>query len=258
MSRLQDRIAIISGAASQIGIGRAIALAYAREGARLVLLDVDSDGLEATAESCRGLGVEALAVACDVAYTDAVDDAVQQALDRFGRIDVLASNAGIARLKPFVDLTDADIDQVMGVNFGGTARLIRAVAPGMLERGAGSIVCISSIAGSPWGWKDHAPYSASKAAIEGLVRALAVEFGPAGVRVNAIAPGAVRTHQTLDEVNSVGEAGLESLPPRVPLRRVGRPEDIATLAVVLAGEDSAYVTGQTLIADGGITLGLLA
>lgn len=184
-----------------------------------------------------------------------MEAAIDRAHERFGPVEVLVSNAGIARLKAFVELTDADIDQVMGVNFGGAIRLIRAAAPKMLERRAGSIVCISSIAGCAWGWGTHAHYSASKAAIEGLVRALAVEFGPAGVRVNAIAPGAVRTAQTLDEVNSVGEEGLRAIAGGIPLRRVGDPADIAAMVMALASADAAYLTGQTVIVDGGITIG---
>lgn len=253
--RFQDRHVVISGAASQIGIGRAIALAFAGQGARLTLLDVETEGLEKTAAQATQAGAEVEFIACDCGRTDPVEAAIDRAHERFGPVDVLVSNAGIARLKAFVELTDADIDQVMGVNFGGAIRLIRAAAPKMLERHTGSIVCISSIAGCAWGWGAHAHYSASKAAIEGLVRALAVEFGPAGVRVNAIAPGAVRTAQTLDEVNSVGEEGLRAIAGGIPLRRVGDPADIAAMVMALASDDAAYLTGQTIIVDGGITVG---
>jgi 3-oxoacyl-[acyl-carrier protein] reductase len=125
----------------------------------------------------------------------------------------------------------------------------------MTERGAGAIVNFSSLMGHPWGWSDHVHYSASKAAIEGLTRALAVELGPHGIRVNAVAPGFIVTAQSTSREHSVGPEGLELAVPYIPLRRIGQPEDISDVVLFLASDAARYVTGQVLLADGGITLG---
>lgn len=253
--RFTERVALITGAASEIGIGRQTALAFAREGAKLVIVDVDEKGLARTRDELRESGTDVLSVVADVADTAAVGRLQKDVADRFGAVDCLISNAGIARVRRFVDLTDAELDRVMAVNFGGAVKLIRVFAKAMLDRGSGSIISISSIAGGPWGWKDHAHYSASKAAIEGLTRALAVEFGPRGVRVNAIAPGVIRTAQSSDPVNSVGEEGLVSIAGMIPLRRVGDPAEVARFILALCSDDASYLTGQTVVYDGGITLG---
>lgn len=246
---------VVTGAASQIGIGRATALAFAKAGARLALCDLDGKGLHQTEAQVADCGAEVLAQVADVADTAAVNAFVSAAQERFGGIDSVICNAGIARRKAFAELTDDDIHAVMNTNFGGCYRLIRAAAPAMHERGGGSAICLSSVMGGAWGWKEHASYSASKAAIEGLVRALAVELGPQNIRVNAIAPGAIRTAQSTDSINSVGEDGLAAMAEMVPLRRVGKPEEIAAIAMLLASDYSSYLTGQTLVVDGGITLG---
>ncbi|WP_421717283.1 SDR family NAD(P)-dependent oxidoreductase [Algiphilus sp.] len=256
MAEFAGKTVVVTGAANPIGIGRAIAEAFSREGARLALLDTDEAGLEATADSVCALGGEALVARCDVSDGAAVTAALDAARRAFDGVDVVVCNAGIARRRPFLELTESQLDQVMSVNFGGCFRLIQGALPDLIDRG-GSAVCISSIAGWPWGWRRHADYSASKAAIEALVRALAAEFAPQGVRVNAIAPGAVRTGQTTDAVNSVGEEGLAAIATQIPLRRVGEPAEIADVALFLASVRARYLTGQTLVVDGGITLGPL-
>lgn len=254
----KDKVVLISGAASQIGIGHAMACAFAREGARLAIMDIDAEGLAATEATLRELGAEVSAQVADTALTSAVDAAVKHFIGQFGRVDVLVSNAGIARAKPFPEIRDDEFDQVMSVNFGGARRLARSVAPNMLQRGNGVVICISSIAGGAWGWANHSHYSASKAAIEGLVRALAVELGPQGIRVVGVAPGVIRTAQTTDAVNSVGTDGLAALAGLIPLRRVGEPADIADFVLALASSRSRYLTGQTIVVDGGVTLGGLS
>ena len=256
MAEFSGKTVMVSGAANPIGIGCATAEAFAREGADVALLDVDAAGLAATADAVRALGARAVTAVCDVGDGDAVADALAATREGLGPVDIVVCNAGIARRRPFLELTESQLGEVMGVNFGGTFRLIHGALPDLIERG-GSAVCISSIAGWPWGWRRHADYSASKAAIEGLVRALAAEFAPRGVRLNAIAPGAVRTGQTTDAENSVGEEGLAAIADQVPLRRVGEPADIADVALFLAGHRARYLTGQTLVVDGGITLGPL-
>lgn len=258
MASQQGQVVFITGAASPIGIGRATALAFAQQGARLVLTDVDEANLHDTARLCSEAGTEALPVRADVSRTDEVQAAVAAGLECFGQIDALVANAGIARRKRFVDLTDDDVAEVMETNFGGAWRCARAVLPGMLERGAGCIVSVSSLMGSPWGWTEHVPYSASKAAIEGMTRALANELGPRGIRVNAVSPGFIRTNQSLDSVNSGGEEGMRESVGYVPLRRIGNPEDIADVIVFVCSPAARYLTGQVLLIDGGITLGDLS
>jgi 3-oxoacyl-[acyl-carrier protein] reductase len=173
----------------------------------------------------------------------------------FGSVDVLVNNAGIARRAAFSTMSEEEFRRTLDVNLGGCFNCARAVVPGMLARGAGAIINVSSLMGSPWGWAEHAHYSASKAAIEGLTRGLAVELGPYGIRVNGVAPGYIRTAQSTDQVHSVGSEGLELAAPFIPLRRVGEPGEVADVVLFLASEDARYVTGQTLLTDGGITLG---
>ncbi|TQF00628.1 MAG: SDR family oxidoreductase [Spiribacter salinus] len=256
MNEFSGRTVLISGAANPIGIGRATAEAFAREGANLALLDVDAEGLKTTAAAVHALGANAITTVCNVAKTNEVARAIAETRTNFGMVDVVICNAGIARRRPFLELTKSQLNEVMSVNFGGSCNLIQGALPDLIVRG-GSVVCISSIAGSPWGWRRHADYSASKAAIEGMVRALAAEFAPQGVRMNAIAPGAIRTGQTTDAINSVGEEGLAALASQVPLQRIGDPADIADVALFLAGHRARYITGQTLVVDGGVTLGAL-
>ena len=180
---------------------------------------------------------------------------LRAAIARFGRIDVLVNNAGIAKKKPFVALTDEEWRRTIDVNLGGTMHCARAVVPHMVERGGGRIVNVSSLMGGWWGWAEHAHYNASKAGIEGLTRGLAMELGPAGITVNAVAPGFVRTAQSTSREHSLGPEGLELAVPYIPLRRIGQPDDIAEVILFLASDAARYVTGQTLLADGGVTLG---
>jgi 3-oxoacyl-[acyl-carrier protein] reductase len=191
----------------------------------------------------------------DVSDRASVEAMVAECERVHGRVDVLVNNAGIAKKARFVELTDEQVAATMGVNFGGTLNCSRAVAPGMVERGAGAIVSFSSLMGHPWGWNEHVHYSASKAAIEGLTRALAVELGPAGVRVNAVAPGFIETAQSTSREHSVGPEGLKLAIPYIPLGRIGDPADVAEVVLFLASDAARYITGQVLLVDGGITLG---
>jgi 3-oxoacyl-[acyl-carrier protein] reductase len=252
---LTGKVVLVTGAGSQIGIGRVIALTAAARGAQVFANDVVPDDLEKTVEQVRSAGGEVTGHASDVADQEAVERMVAEAERVYGRVDILVNNAGIAKKARFVDLSENELRRTMDVNFGGTYNCSRAVARGMIGRGGGSIVNFSSLMGHPWGWNEHVHYSASKAAIEGLTRALAVELGPLGVRVNAVAPGFVVTAQSTSREHSVGPEGLELAVPYIPLRRIGQPDDIAEVVLFLASDAARYVTGQTLLADGGITLG---
>ena len=251
-------VTLITGAASSLGIGRATALELARPGEGLALADVDADELEETAQLCADRGAEVATAIVDVSDTGSVDRGVATFVRRFGQIDALVANAGIARRRPFVNITDREWSEVMETNFGGVWRCARAVLPAMIARRTGRVVSVSSLMGSPWGWSEHVHYSASKAAIEGLTRALAVEAGPSGVTVNAVAPGFIRTKQSLDAVNSGGDEGMRRSVGFIPLRRIGGPEEIAEVIAFLCSDAARYMTGQVLLIDGGITLGDLS
>jgi 3-oxoacyl-[acyl-carrier protein] reductase len=255
VGRFDGKVVFLTGAGSASGIGRATALAFAREGARIAANDVTTDDLAETVNLVRAAGAEADAFQADVSKAAEVHRAVAAATERFGEIDILVSNAGIAKRKAFVELTDEEWRRTIDVNLGGAMHCARAVAPQMISRGSGRIISLSSLMGGWWGWSEHVHYNASKSGIEGLTRGLAMELGPHGVTVNAVAPGFVWTAQSMSVEHSVGPEGLALAVPYVPLRRIGDPEDIAEVVLFLASDASRYITGQTLLVDGGITLG---
>lgn len=252
---LSKKVVLITGAASSIGIGRATALAFAQAGARIAVNDIDSDGLMKTVEALRNLGADAEGYPANVADAQDVDQMVTSVEDRFGHIDILINNAGIARKKNFADISGQEWDHLMNINLGGTRNCSQAVMKGMLARSSGRIVNVSSLMGGWWGWAEHVHYSASKAAIEGLTRALAVELGPLGITVNGVAPGFVLTEQSLSVEHSAGPDKMNLAAPFIPLRRIGQPEDIAEVILFLASDAARYITGQVILVDGGLTLG---
>jgi 3-oxoacyl-[acyl-carrier protein] reductase len=258
MARFDGKTIFLTGAGSVTGIGRATGLAFAREGAQIAAADITTDDLAETVALLQAEGARAEAYVCDVADGPAVRRAVAAAEAALGPVDILVNNAGIAKKKPFTELTEDEWRRTIDVNLGGTINGCQAVLPGMVERGYGRIVNLSSLMGGWWGWFEHAHYNASKAAIEGLTRGLAMEFGPHGICVNAVAPGFIWTAQALSREHSVGPEGLKLCEPYIPLRRVGQPDDIAAVILFLASDEARYVTGQTILADGGITLGDLA
>ncbi len=253
--RQEPRTVLITGAGSAIGIGRATASAFAEQGSRLALNDVVERDLAETVDLIRSMGGEAEGFVADVSDPRAVDRMVADAQSRFGPIEVLVNNAGIARKRAFPDMSDEEWQETLSVNLGGTMHCCRAVAPVMIARGVGRIVNVSSLMGSSWGWAQHVHYNASKAGIEGLTRGLALELGPAGITVNAVAPGFIETAQSLSVEHSAGPEKMQMAAPLITLRRIGQPSDIAGVIVFLASDASRYVTGQVLLVDGGLTLG---
>ncbi len=252
---LAGKVALVTGVGSQIGIGRAIAKALAVEGAVIAANDVVADDLEQTVAELRAAGADVSSHLADISSRAAVRAMVAEAEQLHGRIDILVNNAGIAKRAPVVAMSEDEYRRTLDVNLGGCFACSQAAAPGMIERRAGRIVNISSLMGSAWGWDEHVHYNAAKAGIEGLTRGLAVELGPYGVTVNAVAPGFIWTAQSTSRDHSVGPEGLEIAKEYVPLRRIGTPEDIADVVLFFASDAARYVTGQTLLADGGITLG---
>jgi 3-oxoacyl-[acyl-carrier protein] reductase len=253
MTNETPRIVIVTGAG--IGIGQATAKAFASAGDHVIVTDIlETEGAK-TAGDIVAAGGSAEFIAYDVRSTEATDALVADIERRFGRIDVVVANAGIAHRTPLAELSDAKWDLTFDIDLKGIFRLVRAAAPGMRRRKAGSIVALSSIMGVAYGWDEHVHYSAAKSGVVGLVRALAVELARDGVRVNGLAPGYIRTAQLLSEENSLGAEGAEKAAEFIPMGRLGTPEDIADVIAFLASKGARYMTGQVLVVDGGLLVG---
>lgn len=250
MIDLRDKVAVITG--SSRGIGRSIAESYAKAGARVVVSSRRADSCEPVAEALRREGHDAVAIPCHIAHKDQLQALADRTVERFGRIDVLVCNAALNPVYgPMSSLTDEAYDKIMDANVKGTWWLCNMVIPQMARQGGGSVILLSSIAGLR-GSTTIGCYGISKAAEAALARNLALEWGPSNVRVNAIAPGLIATDfaKALIE-DPVRRARVEE---RTPLRRIGRPEEIAGVALFLASDLSSFVTGQVIVADGGDTV----
>lgn len=246
---LSGRVAFVTGAGK--GLGRAIAQGLAEAGANLVLVARTQADLEAAAADARALGRRALVQVADATRTEQVDAAVDAAIDAFGRIDVLVHAAGGSLRKASVDITDEEWDAVIAANLTSAFKVCRAVGRRMLAQGSGSIINLASTAGVR-GRAGNAPYSASKAAVINLSRALAMEWARQGVRVNVLAPGRFLTPLTEAEMSDPGK--YAAFVRQVPLGRIGQPHELKEIAVWLASDASSYVTGSTITLDGGQTL----
>lgn len=248
--RLRDKAAIVVGGA--MGMGRAIAVAFAREGARIVIADVAEEAGRAAAGEIAQSGADVLFVPTDISDAAQVESMVAAAVDRLGRVDVLHVNAGIQSRTEDKRAHELGIDfweRTMAVNLRGSWLCCKVVIPHMLEQGGGSIILI----GSPTGWLGVAPgstaYSASKGGVIGLTRVMAADYARDGIRVNSILPGTTDTHMIREWTTDPAMA--EQLAEAIPLGRIGRPEDMAGLAVFLASDESAFCTGGLYAADGG-------
>jgi NAD(P)-dependent dehydrogenase (short-subunit alcohol dehydrogenase family) len=244
---LDGKVALVTGAGQ--GLGIAIASALGAHGAAVVLADLDAAACESAAAGLCARGVDAVAVTCDVGDATAIDRLVRIALGWRGRIDILVCNAGIqGPAGPLGAVTDADWERVFDVNLRGCARLANHLLPAMARHETSSVVFMSSIAGLR-GNRSIGLYGMTKAALSQLARNLAVEWGPRGVRINAIAPGLIRTPLAADLV-AAPEFMMRRL-AATPLRRIGEPHEIAGVAVMLASAAGGFITGQTLVVDGG-------
>jgi 3-oxoacyl-[acyl-carrier protein] reductase len=254
MFDLTDRVAVITGAAS--GIGAATARVFAEAGADIGIAWYPGDPHDVglVRDAVEATGRRAIVCEVDVRDSAQVDALVERCVNELGRVDIAVANAGIARTVPLEELDDDAWYQTVDVDLTGVWRVFRAVLPHMRRAGYGRLIATSSVAGTVSGWPLHPQYAAAKAALVGLVRNLAVDYGPDSITANAVAPGVIETPQSLDPVNSLGPDGVAAVAPKVPVRRVGTPEDIAYLYQFLASEQSGYVTGQLIVADGARSL----
>ena len=245
-----DQVVVVSGASR--GIGRAIAQGFAQRGAQVIITGRQLSTLRQTADSMRAQGGKVDHAVCDVSQPEDIARLVQQSLKQHGRIDTLVNVAGVNRRKPALEITEEDYDFVLNINLKGAFLLSQAVGRHMLARGTGSQINVASL-NTDRPLKHVAPYAMSKSAMGHMTRALALEWGPGGVRVNAIAPGFILTDLT--EKLWSDEAMQAWGKANTPQRRLGRPEDMVGTAIFLASQASAFMTGQVLYVDGGFTAG---
>lgn len=244
---LSGKVAIITGAAR--GIGRACAESFAREGAKVVLADIDETRGRDAAAALVGAGAEASFVVCDVGDSSQVSGLIAAALDAYGGVDVLVNNAGILHAADFLEVTEFDFDRLMRVNLKGSFLVGQAAARQMVEGGrGGAIVNLSSI-GAVLAAPFQAAYNVSKGGVAQLTRVMALSLAPHGIRVNAVGPGTIGTEMTMDML--ADEALRRRILSRTPLGRVGEPAEVAAVAVFLASEEASYITGQTVYCEGG-------
>jgi 2-keto-3-deoxy-L-fuconate dehydrogenase len=251
--RLQGKIALITGAGA--GIGEASVLRFCREGASVVASDRDGAAAERVAEAARKAGGEAHALACDVTHLDDCKAVVKWARERYGRIDTLFNVAGIVHGGTMLQAHVHDLRKAFEVNIMGMFHMARQVLPVMIGQGGGCILNVGSVAG-PRAVKDRGVYSITKSAVIGFTKSIAMDFVDQNIRCNVICPGTVETPSWRERVkqSSDPEAALKMMIARQPMGRVGQPEEIAGLAVYLASDEAAYLTGQPVYIDGGMTM----
>jgi dehydrogenase/reductase SDR family protein 4 len=251
MFSLSGKVALVTG--SSRGIGKAIAVALAAQGAKVVVSSRTSEASDNAAAEIRDQGGEAVAIPCDIKHRKELESLVDKSLEAYGQIDTLVCNAAVnPYLGPLIEIDDSAYDRTMDTNVKNTLWLCNRVLPQMAERRSGSVIIVSSIAGLK-GTSSLGVYALSKAAEIQLARNLAVEWGDRNIRVNSIAPGLIRTDfsRALWENPEVYAATISSY----PLRRIGEPKDVAGAAVFLASDAAEFVTGQTIVVDGGSTIG---
>lgn len=246
---LTDRVCVVTGAASPRGIGRATAELFALHGARTVILDLDE---EAAAGAAAELGGAHRGYACNVTDKAACDAAMAKIIDAFGRVDVLVNNAGITQPVKTLDIDDKGYDAILDVNLRGTLYMSQVVIPHMQKQKSGSIVCMSSVSAQRGGGIFGGPhYSAAKAGVLGLAKAMAREFGPDNIRVNSVTPGLIQTDITAGKLN---DAMRVKILEGIPMNRLGNAEDVARACLFLASDLASYTTGAVIDVNGGMLI----
>jgi 3-oxoacyl-[acyl-carrier protein] reductase len=245
LKSLARRVAVVTGGAS--GVGEGIATVLAREGASVGIADIDGDGAERLAATLRSEGLDVAAFEVDLVERSSVDAVAAAVHDRWGSIDILSANAGIYPNAALEEVDDSFVDRVMDLNFKGALHSIQSCLAAMREQGYGRVVLTSSITGTHVGAERYSVYGASKAAILGLMRGLALEVVRDGITINAILPGNVRT----PIVEALDEEYMEWTLRAIPMGRLAEPEELGWAVRFLASEEASYITGQTLVLDGG-------
>ena len=244
--RLKDKVCVITGAAQ--GIGEACAMQFANEGAKVVVSDVQIEKGEAVAKAIRNAGGEAIFFACDVSQKSDCVDLIQAAVDAFGSVDVHLSNAAIIAAKEFLDITEEDWEQTVGVNLNGFFYAGQAAAAQMVKQGSGNIINMSSI-NAVVAIPTATPYTVCKGGVLQLTKSMALSLAPHGIRVNAVGPGTIATE--MGKTMMSNPAAKKRVLSRTPLGRTGEPDEVASVCVFLASDDASYITGETIYCDGG-------
>ncbi len=247
MAMLDGKVALITGAAR--GIGRAIAEELARQGADIIVGDLQADWCAETVAAVEALGRKASGLALNVADAASVEAGVAEALEVFGRIDICVNNAGITRDTLLIRMSEEDWDAVLDINLKGTFLMTKAIARPMMRQRSGAIVNIASIIGLI-GNAGQCNYAASKAGVIALTKSTAKELAARGIRVNAVAPGFIQSKMT----DALSEEVRQQMLDNIPLKRFGSPEDVARVVAFLAGDTASYITGQTLSVNGGMAM----
>lgn len=252
--RLKDKVAIVTGGGN--GIGRAIAELFAAEGAAVTVAEIEQETGQEVAAQITAKGGRALALAADTSDSEAAQAAAAATLDAFGRIDILVNNAAAFVFGSVEEVTKADWDRVFGVNVIGYANMVRACLPAMRDAGQGAVVNVASVS-SFVAQPRFIPYNTSKGAVSQLTRCLAMDLAPDNIRVNGICPGAIHTRATDRHIAGLGldpEQSYKEFGDAALMKRMGRPEEIASVALFLATADSSFMTGAHIVVDGGATL----
>ena len=244
--RLKDKVCVITGAAQ--GIGEACAMRFANEGAKVVVSDVQIEKGEAVAKAIRNAGGEAIFFACDVSQKSDCVDLIQAAVDAFGSVDVHLSNAAIIAAKEFLDITEEDWEQTVGVNLNGFFYAGQAAAAQMVKQGSGNVINMSSI-NAVVAIPTATPYTVCKGGVLQLTKSMALSLAPHGIRVNAVGPGTIATE--MGKTMMSNPAAKKRVLSRTPLGRTGEPDEVASVCVFLASDDASYITGETIYCDGG-------
>src|SRR5579884_4278010 len=250
MGKLDGRVAFVTGAGR--GIGAATALRLAEDGARVVLADLDLDGCQQGVAEIERVGSQGLAISCDVTDKAAVESAMQQGVDHFGKLDILVNNAGVLRDNLIFKMSDDDWETVINVHLKGAFLCSRAAQAHMVKQRYGRIISLSSV--SALGNRGQVNYSSAKAGLQGLTRTLAIELGPFGITANAVAPGFIDTEMTRATARRQGlnpDDVIANASKNIPVRRVGQPRDVANVICFLCSEEAGFVNGQIIYVAGG-------
>jgi NAD(P)-dependent dehydrogenase (short-subunit alcohol dehydrogenase family) len=249
MENLKNKVALITGA--RRGMGKSHAIALAKQGAKVVVTDINQAECQAVVDEIKNFNGEAIAFKLDVANKSEIDSVVAEIVKKYGQLDILINNAGIVQFKPFLELSEEDWDKTIDINLKGEFLCAQAAAKVMKEKGGGVIVNIASVAMGQQGigMPNIVHYCASKGGIAGMTEAMAAELAPFNIRVNAVAPGMIDTPMV--DVVKADPKMTEGMLQRVPLKRFGRSEEVSELVVFLASDSSSYMTGSVVIIDGG-------